>query len=184
MVAAHLGAVPIEVDADRSTPAAACARPTMTIRRELGLLDGRGGHRRSSTRGRASASRCPRPPPPCPAGSIRVRGIFSRATQTARRPRVSRRGPPAMLVALDRPVSRCSSARAWPASRRAPRRRFSRAMRCAQNATGERRSWRLSQVRARLAALYRYCRTIMRNPGQLRSHVNSMSAQDAAQFAL
>jgi hypothetical protein len=56
VVAAHLGAVTIEVDANRSTPAAAFARATMAIRRELGGVDGRGGHRRSSTTGRASSS--------------------------------------------------------------------------------------------------------------------------------
>jgi hypothetical protein len=46
VIAAHLAAVPIEVDADRSTPTALRARPPMAIRREVGRLDGRGGHQR------------------------------------------------------------------------------------------------------------------------------------------
>src|SRR5262245_20720786 len=43
VIAAHLGAVAIEVDANRSTPAAARAGTAMAIRREVGRLDGREG---------------------------------------------------------------------------------------------------------------------------------------------
>jgi len=44
MVAARLGAVAVEVDANRAAPAAPPARPAMAVRREVGLLDGRGRH--------------------------------------------------------------------------------------------------------------------------------------------
>jgi hypothetical protein len=57
MIAAHLGAVAVEVHADRATPGAAWAGTAMAVRREVGGLDGRGGHRRSSTTGRAIAWR-------------------------------------------------------------------------------------------------------------------------------
>ena len=49
VVAACFGAVAVEVDADRSTPRAPRARLPMAIRREVGLLDGRGRHGRVST---------------------------------------------------------------------------------------------------------------------------------------
>ena len=42
VIAAHFCAVPVEVDEDRSMPAALRARPPMAIRREVGRLDGRG----------------------------------------------------------------------------------------------------------------------------------------------
>jgi len=41
VIAVCLGAVSIEVDANRSTPAAAFAQTAMAIRREIGRVDGR-----------------------------------------------------------------------------------------------------------------------------------------------
>jgi len=44
VIAARLGAVSTDADSNRSTPAAAFARTTMAIRREVGRLNGHGGH--------------------------------------------------------------------------------------------------------------------------------------------
>jgi hypothetical protein len=45
VIAARLGAVPIEVDADRPAPATPCAAGTLIRERRQGaLLDGRGRH--------------------------------------------------------------------------------------------------------------------------------------------
>jgi hypothetical protein len=50
VIAAHLGAVPIEMDADRAAPAATRAGIWVAIRREVEGVDGPGRNRRSSTR--------------------------------------------------------------------------------------------------------------------------------------
>jgi len=48
VVAAHRAAVSIEVDADWTAPVAPRTRTAMAVRREVGLVDWRGGHRRRS----------------------------------------------------------------------------------------------------------------------------------------
>src|SRR5262245_5960588 len=52
VVAGHLPAVPVEDDQGAGMPPALRARVTERVRREVGRLDGRGGHRGSSTTGR------------------------------------------------------------------------------------------------------------------------------------
>jgi hypothetical protein len=74
VLAGHLAAVAVEDDERRSSASTPAARLA-----EVGRVDGRGGHRRSSTTGRESASRCPRPPCPCPAGSVAVQARLFKA---------------------------------------------------------------------------------------------------------
>src|SRR5262249_14946437 len=146
VLAGHLAAVAIEDDERWGAPPALTARLAKRVRREVRGIDRRGGHRRSSTTGRASASRCPRPLHPWSRRLLRVLGILARVTQTARRPRLSRRGL-GWVTALARPVPRRSPAEhaRRRAERLADRRLFS---------PPERARW-LARRNAQLARLAR-----------------------------
>src|SRR5262249_24337578 len=74
VLAGQLAAVAVEDDERRSSASTPATRLA-----EVGRVDGRGAHRHSSPTGRPRASRWPRPPRPCPAGSVAVRARLFKA---------------------------------------------------------------------------------------------------------